>query len=73
MRHGDLLRGNQRMGMIYKNLDRMLPKNSRLCGSAASGCSTHWITAKRSENVAGVLPRCNLTVTPPGQWVTWLD
>ena len=23
MRHGDLLRGNQRMGMIYKNLDRM--------------------------------------------------
>jgi len=23
MRHGDLLRGNQRMGMVYKNLDRM--------------------------------------------------
>lgn len=23
MRHGELLRGNQRMGMIYKNLDRM--------------------------------------------------
>jgi len=23
MRHGDLLRGNQRMGMLYKNLDRM--------------------------------------------------
>ncbi|CAM3283248.1 cryptochrome/photolyase family protein [Pseudomonas floridensis] len=23
MRHGDLLRGNQRLGMVYKNLDRM--------------------------------------------------
>jgi deoxyribodipyrimidine photolyase-related protein len=23
MRHGDLLRSNQRMGMMYKNLDRM--------------------------------------------------
>lgn len=23
MRHSDLLRRNQRMGMIYKNLDRM--------------------------------------------------
>ena len=23
MRHGDRLRGNNRMGMIYKNLDRM--------------------------------------------------
>ena len=23
MRHGDVLRGNQRMGMLYKNLDRM--------------------------------------------------
>jgi deoxyribodipyrimidine photolyase-related protein len=23
MRHGDLLRSNQRMGMVYKNLDRM--------------------------------------------------
>lgn len=23
MRHADLLRGNQRMGMVYKNLDRM--------------------------------------------------
>jgi len=23
MRHGDLLRGNQRMAMLYKNLDRM--------------------------------------------------
>jgi len=23
MRHGDRLRGNQRMSMIYKNLDRM--------------------------------------------------
>ena len=23
MRHGDLLRGNQRMSMMYKNLDRM--------------------------------------------------
>ncbi|MDE1164923.1 MAG: cryptochrome/photolyase family protein [Pseudomonas sp.] len=23
MRHGDLLRGNQRMGMVYKNLERM--------------------------------------------------
>jgi len=23
MRHGDRLRSNQRMGMIYKNLDRM--------------------------------------------------
>ncbi|MGY3173891.1 deoxyribodipyrimidine photolyase-like uncharacterized protein [Pseudomonas sp. TE12234] len=23
MRHGDLLRSNQRMGMVYKNLDQM--------------------------------------------------
>jgi deoxyribodipyrimidine photolyase-related protein len=23
MRHGDLLRGNPRMSMLYKNLDRM--------------------------------------------------
>ena len=23
MRHGDLLRSNQRLGMVYKNLDRM--------------------------------------------------
>ncbi len=28
MRHGDRLRGNQRMGMIYKNLDRM-PDNKQ--------------------------------------------
>jgi deoxyribodipyrimidine photolyase-related protein len=29
MRHGDLLRGNQRMGMMYKNLDRMLPEKQQ--------------------------------------------
>jgi deoxyribodipyrimidine photolyase-related protein len=31
MRHADLLRSNQRLGMVYKNLDRMAePKQQAL-------------------------------------------
>ncbi|VVQ33509.1 cryptochrome/photolyase family protein [Pseudomonas fluorescens] len=37
MRHGDLLRGNQRMGMMYKNLDRMPPEKQQALWQRGQG------------------------------------
>ncbi|MDD1002623.1 cryptochrome/photolyase family protein [Pseudomonas sp. TNT2022 ID642] len=37
MRHGDLLRGNQRMGMMYKNLDRMSPQKQEALWQRGQG------------------------------------